>query len=160
MIRVERIRKLGLDIPTTCAHVVLSGFSSCALYLQSDLAVSGRFFLVALPTLQLSDCPAPWYSLKLGDLTTLGLCNVPFRFRQDMEEFLATSSCIYTRPHASVSQLFPWFSPVAAFNTFQKINLLSSSALFNRKSTFDGCSMAVLGNTVDNTSQARIQTRM
>ncbi|KAF8550389.1 hypothetical protein OG21DRAFT_419864 [Imleria badia] len=53
----------------------------------------------ALRTLELSRCPVPWYSFKLGSLTRLSLHRIPVRFQQNMEAFLATLSCMENLIH-------------------------------------------------------------
>ena len=53
----------------------------------------------ALRTLELSRCPLPWYSFKLGGLMILSLYRVPVRFQENMEEFLATLHCMQNLQH-------------------------------------------------------------
>ncbi|KAF8555362.1 hypothetical protein OG21DRAFT_1483915 [Imleria badia] len=86
----------------------------------------------ALRTLELSDCPVPLYSFKLSGLTTLALQYVPSRFQQDMEELLATLSCMQDLTHLYLEDAIASIGgslSSGAFNDSQTINVPHLSRL-------------------------------
>ena len=94
----------------------------------------------ALRTLKLSNCPVPWYSLKLSSLTTLHLWHVPDWFQQNTMEFLATLGSMQGLKYLYLSDALAsatGFLSSAAFHNFQKINLphLSQLVLYAPLST-------------------------
>ncbi|KAF8559918.1 hypothetical protein OG21DRAFT_1492356 [Imleria badia] len=147
MNHTHRIQELILRLPDARIHQILSRLSSPAPRLQNlkiwvfsveDVASGWDSTLFhgetpVLRTLELSSCPVPWYSLKHSGLTTLSLHYVPCRFQQDMEEFLATLSCMQDLTCLYLGQALPGcreFISSAAFNSFQRINLPHLSRLF------------------------------
>ncbi|KAF8433056.1 hypothetical protein L210DRAFT_427098 [Boletus edulis BED1] len=106
MDHVERIQELRLKLPASyTTHQILSKLSSRAPRLQNlkimvaDSSSEWPSLLFdgdppALHTLELSDCAVPLSSFKLNALTTLALHDVPVRFRQNIEEFLAALGCM------------------------------------------------------------------
>ncbi|KAN0097009.1 hypothetical protein V8E55_001455 [Tylopilus felleus] len=145
MEHVERIQLLRLELPASNAQRILSKLDSRAPRLQNlqieislrsrSLQSSSVFFngdTPSLRSLEFSDCPVPWYSFKLGALTTLSLHRVPALFQQNMEMFLATLSHMQDLRYLYLDHALSsatGFLSSAAFNTFQKINLSHLSRL-------------------------------
>ncbi|KAF8138945.1 hypothetical protein EV363DRAFT_1394360 [Boletus edulis] len=140
---VKRIQELHLDFPDKCISHILSKLSSPAPRLQ-DLKISvnrgpSEWASVlfqgdtqALCTLRLSNCPVPWYLFKLSALTTLHLEQIPDRFRQSTEEFLATLNYMQDLKHLYLKDALTsaaGFLSSAAFSTSSKINLCYLSRL-------------------------------
>lgn len=142
----ERIQALILHVPESRAHRILSRLfeseSSRAPRLQSlEISIEpNRGFssssmwnsapfhgdTPALRTLGLSNCPVPWYSMKLSGLTKFSLHDIPPLFQRNMEEFLAMLSCMQDLTYLSLCGVLPGcrtFMSSTVFNTFQKINL-------------------------------------
>ena len=87
----------------------------------------------ALRTLELSCCPLPWYSFKLGGLIILSLYRVPVRFQENIEEFLATLRCMQNLQHLyldSAPRSAAGFLSSAVYQTFRKIDLPRLSRLW------------------------------
>ncbi|KAF8555346.1 hypothetical protein OG21DRAFT_1507762 [Imleria badia] len=143
MHHVERIQELSLDLPGTHSNKVLLMLSSRAPCLQ-NLKISLRDYpsespvvlfdgdTPALRALELSNCPVPLSSFKLSGLTTLKLCRVPPRLRHNIEELLATLSCMQDLVQLYLDRALTnatGFVFNAAFNTLQKIYLPHLSRL-------------------------------
>ncbi|KAF8555363.1 hypothetical protein OG21DRAFT_1507775 [Imleria badia] len=135
MHHVERIQELSLDLPDAYSDKVLLRLSSRAPRLQ-NLKISLRNYpsessvvlfdgdTPALHTLELSSCPVPLSSLKLSGLTTLKLCRMPLRLRHNIEELLATLSCMQDLVRLYLDRALTnatGFVSSAAFNALQKI---------------------------------------
>ncbi|KAF8123765.1 hypothetical protein EV363DRAFT_1455152 [Boletus edulis] len=145
MKHVERIQELCLHLPALSIHRVLSRLSSSAPRLQylditveyPDSSVKWSSLLFdgdtpALRTLRLASCPVPLHSFRLSALTVLRLVNVPVRFRQNTEEFLAALSRMQDLQHLYICHALPsaiGFLSSAVFKTFEKIDLTYLSRL-------------------------------
>ncbi|KAF8138777.1 hypothetical protein EV363DRAFT_545421 [Boletus edulis] len=139
MDHLERIQELHLRFSTSY-HPILSKLSSRAPCLQSLVVVSlvdryGSWYPASVPfggdtpalrTVELTNCPVPWYSLKLTGLTTLHLNSLSPLCQQNMAEFLTTLSCMQDLTHLYLEDALAsasGFLSSAAFHTSQKINL-------------------------------------
>ncbi|KAF8123762.1 hypothetical protein EV363DRAFT_1587121 [Boletus edulis] len=146
MNHVERIQGLCLRLPAPLIqHGVLSRLSSRAPRLQylditveypnSPVEWSSLLFdgdPPALRTLRLAACAVPLYSFRLSALTVLRLADIPVQFQQDMEEFLATLSCMQDLKYLYLYDALPsatGFLSSAVFKTFEKIDLTHLSRL-------------------------------
>ncbi|KAF8123769.1 hypothetical protein EV363DRAFT_1355391 [Boletus edulis] len=147
MKHVERIQELCLRLPAPfIQRGVLSRLSSRAPRLQDlditveypDSPVEWSSLLFdgdppALRTLRLAACAVPLYSFRLSALTVLRLVNVPVRFRQNTEEFLAALSRMQDLQHLYICHALPsaiGFLSSAVFKTFEKIDLTHLSRLW------------------------------
>ncbi|KAN0097086.1 hypothetical protein V8E55_001532 [Tylopilus felleus] len=143
MNHVERIRELSLDLPGMRTDEVFTKLCSRAPRLKHlKITVYDTFpkwssvlfhgDTPALRTLELTECPVPYYSFTLSGLTTLSLHHVPVELQQSMVDFLPTLSrmqglTFLCLKHALASAV--GFLPSSAFNSFQKINLPHLSRL-------------------------------
>ena len=137
MQHAERIQELSLDLPGIHGEEILSKLSSPAPRLRTLRIALGSSLseqpLVlfdgdtpALRTLEFSDCPVLPSSLKLNGLTTLKLFYFHLRPQQNVQELLATLSCMQdlAQLHLDGALNHPvGFLSSATFNTFQKVNL-------------------------------------
>ncbi|KAF8555348.1 hypothetical protein OG21DRAFT_1496310 [Imleria badia] len=118
-----RLQKLKIWVDTADSEDVPSGWDSALFHGETP----------ALRTLELSCCPVQWYSLKLSGLITLDLHDIPHRFRRNMEDFLATLSCMQNLTCLYLGRAIPGcrkFIASAACNSFQRINLPYLSRVF------------------------------
>ncbi|KAH0840292.1 hypothetical protein J3R83DRAFT_1301 [Lanmaoa asiatica] len=140
MDHTERIQELHLKFSASerIWHEILSKLSLRAPRLQNLVISTHRSFdyysesmpfngdTPALRTLELSQCPVPWYSLNLSGLTRLSLHHVPVHFQQSMVELLAVLGCMQGLTHLHLDDALACareFISSAAFNAFQKIKL-------------------------------------
>ncbi|KAF8437140.1 hypothetical protein L210DRAFT_3546966 [Boletus edulis BED1] len=141
MNHLERIQELHLRFSTSnLNYPLLSKLSSRAPCLQSLVVVSlvdryGGWYPAsvllggdtpALRTVELTNCPVPWHSLKLTGLTTLRLNSLSPLFQQNVAEFLTTLSCMQDLTHLYLEDALAsasGFLSSAAFHTSRKINL-------------------------------------
>ncbi|KAF8433045.1 hypothetical protein L210DRAFT_3486677 [Boletus edulis BED1] len=144
MNHLDRIQELCVDVPALYDKQVLSKLSSRAPRLQTlqitldddpSLGWPSSLFAgvpPALHTLELSFCSVRLSSFKLNALTTLGLHDVPDRFRQHIEEFLAVMSYMKDLEHLYLDHALTsatGFLSSAVFRTFEKIDLPHLSRL-------------------------------
>lgn len=143
----ERIQLFSMYIPSLPRdHQVFSQLFLHAPLLQNVMLLAGEIppeedwissiFLdgdtPALRTMDLSNFPVPWYSLKLNNLTTLSLRRVHARFQQNTEEFLTTLSYMQDLRHLDLDDALAsaaGFLSSAAFDAFQKFSLPHLSRL-------------------------------
>ncbi|KAI9574274.1 hypothetical protein HD554DRAFT_2325100 [Boletus coccyginus] len=117
------LRKLSSRAPCLQILEIFEGSVSLAAWMGS-LPFDGD--TPALRTLCLPFCSVPWYSFKLGGLTTLDLRCISAPFQQNTVEFLATLSRMQDLTHLYLDRALAsatGFLPSPAFQTFQKIDL-------------------------------------